>query len=386
VLLEAVELNAETSVSACQVARSLDRTDARSAVNIGADARTIRRGQSAVSRRGSWARRRLACAESLVPPGSPIGTTAGAGHTESMSRFSGFSLRGIAFLVAGVLGASAGGAKAAPPVTAPGFEHANLYGVDLADARPHRLTNAADEVLYLSPDFSPNGRTLVFERSSTDDGIQQLYVMAADGGPMRKLKTAVTHTLVPQWSPDGRRLLFIGGRGSVYVMNHDGTHLRRLIGPARAHDKAVWSPNGRQIAYTTQQANGRWDIWVMDADGKYPHALTRTSGAEEYPSWSPDGRSIAFAKQVSGRWALYVMANDGSHVRPLIKSKFSDEMPAWSPNGRQIAFTRLKGHTSSVYVMNRDGTHLRLISGKLRFSYAASWSPDGRRLVFSNSR
>jgi tricorn protease len=54
-----------------------------------------------------------------------------------------------------------------------------------------------------------------------------------------------------------------------------------------------WSPNGKKIVYmrnSPRTGGNNWDIFVMNANGSGKKNLTRTSTVSEaYPAFSPDG-------------------------------------------------------------------------------------------------
>jgi Tol biopolymer transport system component len=54
--------------------------------------------------------------------------------------------------------------------------------------------------------------------------------MNADGTHLRKLTGNTEGAYSPDFSPDGKRIVFIGWEGGnkLYVMNADGTNVRRL--------------------------------------------------------------------------------------------------------------------------------------------------------------
>jgi TolB protein len=225
-----------------------------------------------------------------------------------------------------------------------------------------------------------------------------IYVMNADGSRKRNLTRDRASDDLPTWSPDGRRIAFLhgrgGGRGQLYVVNADGSGLRnlgRIAGPALYSSQLVWSPDGRTIYF------GRY---LVSTDG---------SGARKLPYipliavWSPDGRQIAFVNNVStglpGPGAagskddseIYVMNADGSGTRRLTHNVGYDGEPAWSPDGREIAFQSKRRFGSNagkgeIYVMNADGSGKRNLTRNRAQDGSPSWSPDGRRIAFVSNR
>jgi TolB protein len=80
------------------------------------------------------------------------------------------------------------------------------------------------------PDWSPAGRRIVFQRDF------EIYAMNADGSGLRKLTGG--HSGQPSWSPDGTKIVFqreAPGKGlnELYVMDADGSNVTPLdVGPA----------------------------------------------------------------------------------------------------------------------------------------------------------
>ena len=87
----------------------------------------------------------------------------------------------------------------------------------------------------------------------------------------------------PDWSPEGRRLLFQSE--DVVVSNVDGSGARRLR--ERCGEGAVctggsvprWSPDGRGVVFTDTEAGPSW-ITVMRADGSGARRLAKGFSAD----------------------------------------------------------------------------------------------------------
>lgn len=204
----------------------------------------------------------------------------------------------------------------------------------------------------------------------------------------------------PRWSPDGTRIAFMSTRSGVeqlYVMNADGTGVVQVTHSPGFKGGEDWSPDGTRIAFASSEAgitgplgivHAPGDIYVARSDGSGARRLTSGGGFNVDPEWSKDGTRIAFFSDRGGPGEIWVMAADGSDVRRLTEGPSLNASPSWSPDNARIAFHSERdfpgGYESAIYVMNADGTdQRRLIDGK---GLSPAWSPDGRWIAYVSDR
>jgi TolB protein len=197
---------------------------------------------------------------------------------------------------------------------------------DGSDVR--RLTN--NPAWDGAPAWSPNGRTIVWQ-SCRQGGKCSIRVMNADGSGKRDLTDNDHWNGNPIWSPDGRRIVFFSDRErdqglpvlerglDLYVMNADGSDVRRLT-TSGINVAPDWSPNGRQIVFRGGDGN---EIHIMNADGTDQRLLRDMTG---HPIWSPNGQEIAVG--------TLVMDADGSNARQL-------DIPSGGPRVRVADWSHL---------------------------------------------
>jgi Tol biopolymer transport system component len=148
----------------------------------------------------------------------------------------------------------------------------------------------------------PNGE-IVF--SLNESGINQLYKADADGSNQRKLTSSMMEEFAPSWSPDGKRIVFVGitnGNSDIWMVDADGSNLTRLTNWSSVEARPSWSPDGKRIVFLRDL-----DMWIMDKEGLNPKKLTINNKIEkiiDQPSWSKDGNKISYYSQPATTYLL----------------------------------------------------------------------------------
>ena len=244
--------------------------------------------------------------------------------------------------VLAVVASAAGAGRDAPGGGRIAFALKDATGVSsIYSARPDgnglvRLTTGPSGTLDLCADYSRDGRQLAF--CSNRSGSFQIWTMQADGTGMRQVTTAAgANFTFPDFSPNGRLLVFAGtatasaSNDDVYVIGADGSGVTQLTSGAGNNDYPAYSPDGRRIAFVSDRT-GVEQVWVMNADGTGNRQLTSGPGNDFGAAWSPDGRQIAFVRDVGrGDRSVWVMDADGSNAHRLLPIPLTEYVPAWGP-------------------------------------------------------
>jgi Tol biopolymer transport system component len=173
------------------------------------------------------------------------------------------------------------------PTTAPGVpEAAGTYLIQSDGTALRWLTNGA------APEWSPDGRHILFERD--DD----LWLTDADGGHPERLMAGAGSG---RWSPSGDQIAFVSGHPeelSVHVMRlADKLHRELCDG----YDPA-WTPDGQKMVCAYGEASRGFGLRVVDVgNGRYRNVLGPYGGEDGAlgiyePLPSRDGRHVYFRR------------------------------------------------------------------------------------------
>jgi len=211
----------------------------------------------------------------------------------------------------------------------------DIYMADLEQSKEIKFFAA--EGLNASPRWSPDGRSIAFAKENS--GETDLYLLGVADKQLRQITSSRGNEISPTWSPDGHYLAFVSDRGGapqIYLLDlsrgSEGPNnpAVRLTEGARSENPA-WSPDGRFIAYSGM-TGGQYDLFLIDMGGnRGARRLTATPANEEKPSWSADSRFLAYASNAAGTYDIYVTSIYGGTPRKLTSNAAKNIMPAWSP-------------------------------------------------------
>ena len=220
----------------------------------------------------------------------------------------------------------------------------------LANSDSHAPCCGSDD----HPSWSPDGKRIVFQRywvAALSDQIADYYdVMDLFTVDVRTRRvTRLTNTpyfreFNPAWSPDGRRIAFVGDEGAddgLWTLDLSTSKLTRLTHPSYSnpkigapHDEPDWSPDGTRIAYTLSRSSRGGAVAVMRSNGTGSRQIIQAPGHLGSPSWSPDGSHIAYHVSGSGEGAsqqpgwLMIARSDGTRSFRLVPDGGE---PDWKP-------------------------------------------------------
>lgn len=215
-----------------------------------------------------------------------------------------------------------------------------IFQVDLTTGSRTQLPEVRGSGDYITPAYSPDGRTLAFSVLGrggqsgifTYDIARDCCLTYLSGGPW--------YDLSPTFSPDGRWLAFNTLRfgdavPQVMIMPAQGGEAETLspyqYGSGGYYTSPDWSPFGDRVAFHGRIERGRYHILVANVEegGRVLRQLT-SEGNNEDPSWAPDGRHLVFVGERSWGYGLFVVDAATGRVRALVSGRRVG-LPDWSP-------------------------------------------------------
>jgi TolB protein len=266
-----------------------------------------------------------------------------------------------------------------------------------------RQIHAAEEP-FEAPNWTPDGKALIYNTSGGGPGRGRLvrFDLATNKGTLIDTGFATANNNDHVLSFDGTMLGISDnskGEGStVHTLPVTGGTPKRItkLTPSYLHG---WSPDGKFLVYTGGR-NDEYDICRIASDGSGEEVnLTKSKGLDDGPEYSPDGRFIYFNSVRSGTMQIWRMKPDGSEPEQVTNDELNNWFPHVSPDGKWIAYITFPKEVppadhpyyKRVYIrlMPASGGPSRVIAyvyGGQGTINVPSWAPDSRRLAFvSNS-
>ena len=169
-----------------------------------------------------------------------------------------------------------------------------------AGGTARRLTSGSSDSFEMYPAWSRDGRTIAFV-DWTDQGLGRIRTVGANGGAARDVTAQPGHYAHLAFSPDGRTLVFERGEGGYLTSDRwsgdPGIYKVALTGgtPVRvAKDAALpqFGPSNDRVFMVTS-AQGKRQLVSTDLSGQDKRVHATGELVNEYDV-SPDGRFLAF--------------------------------------------------------------------------------------------
>ena len=217
--------------------------------------------------------------------------------------------------------------------------------------------------LSTRPAVSPDGKLLAFAAKSR--GSDHLYIW--DIATRRQVRDLAFAGIVgissPTFAPDGMRLAFAGsdrsGLTDIYIADlKDGVAqgIRRDIYHDRQPD---WSPDGKHIVFSSDRwqggRKGFYNLFLYDIESDAILALSRGGHNDAGPRYGPDGAHIVFSSDRDTMYNIYAVrleeGRDGRRAgtRRLTRVLTGAFDPVVTADGKRLLFSGFQGGGFQIY-------------------------------------
>ena len=221
-----------------------------------------------------------------------------------------------------------------------------------SDAAPRRLTSSDDASLELWPAWSRDGNHLAFVRWS-DDALGRIVTTDARGRGERTVTATRGHYAVPQFSPDGRTIVF-EKRGGGYLTSPD---------------------------FSENQG-----VYAVPTSGGTPRLIARDTAT---PQFGADGDRLFMIAREGGKLQLLSSDLAGEARRVHVEGELANDFRV-SPRGDYVAFRQnyevfamplLPG--GQAVTVSEDATSLPVTRASKGGADYIGWAQDGATLHWS---
>jgi dipeptidyl aminopeptidase/acylaminoacyl peptidase len=259
------------------------------------------------------------------------------------------------------------------------------------------------------PAISPDSKTLAFIKGG------QAYTAPLDTAAVAKLAfTSRGSTSSLKWSPDGKRLLFVSGRGDHAIIGFytPGLSTIKWIAPSFGRDESPqWSGDGSRVVFVRRWGRGGepdsmlvnkplpWSIYMADTmSGRATRLWTSPNTLRgSFPSsdgganlhWA-DGNTIVFLSYEDGWPHLYSLdatAPDKSFLL-LTPGNFMCEHISLTADKRHVLFSANTGDDAQdierrhIGMVSVNAPDMRVMTPGKGLEWMAVGTGDGKALAF----
>ena len=196
---------------------------------------------------------------------------------------------------------------------------ADAHGAVRTVAQPASII--ASTRVDISPQFSPDGRRIVF--ASDRDGYLEIWVGASDGsGPSQLTMLRCRSSGSPRWSPDGKQIVFdslASGNSDIWMVGSEGGPPKQLTTEPSKDARPSFSRDGRWI-YFRSDRSGSQQIWKIPSSAPFHPAMQLTQNGGFDVDEAPDGKLLYYTRSQGGLWSMPVEGGEGMLVLEQVRA------------------------------------------------------------------
>jgi Tol biopolymer transport system component len=210
------------------------------------------------------------------------------------------------------------------------------------DRSGKQLGEATPPGSYSSPSFSMDDKRVAVRRADPQSNNSDIWLIDLERGVPVRFTTDLGSDNFPTWSPDNSRIAFIStrsGQTSIYQKSSTGAGAEEaLITSSELKYNPQWSPDGRFILYAQINATTNVDLFLLPLSGeRKAQPFLQTSFIEAQGRFSPDGRWVTYISNETSQFEVYVQSFPATNGKVRI-STGGGSQPQWRGDGRELYY------------------------------------------------
>lgn len=231
--------------------------------------------------------------------------------------------------------------------------------------------------------FAYAGKIAYCSNNGTN-GFLQVFVMDEDGSGKTQLTRMDENCMRPEWSPDGKQIVFYTDRGRVYL-------IRDIAKAANTDPYYLWNgyypsflPGGEEVIFNNE-VDEVLSILVIDTlAGSEPQQVSE-AGYSNMQDLTPEGDKLVYSTFVNGTKAVVMIDMedpDNSSVEIISSNKEANLEPDISADGKMVTYASFDDNLKGTIRIYKNGSEAALTKG-MPSTNVPRFSPDGKLIAFA---
>ncbi len=231
----------------------------------------------------------------------------------------------------------------------------DIFIRELKTERERQLTNDRKPINDIS--WAPNGQIFF---TSNRNGNTNVWTVPASGGDPVQITKGSGPDLNVRVAADGKRLLCLEQQqvSNIWRTNLDGSNTRQLTFETQSLLMPQLSPDKRKISFMIRSGDplgGSLHVYTMDSNGTNRTQLILGDAFDYTASWSPDGRYLAYGsfgkdERVDSSRVYVVEAANPASPRLIGKGWWA----FWLDADRLVVIPWMGGNHSTLYSLGKS--------------------------------
>jgi len=202
--------------------------------------------------------------------------------------------------------------------------------------------------------LSPDGTRVAYSAKPDPDSSYEIYIQDLAGGAPLRLTFGKYSDTFPEWSPNGRTIIFESG-SSIALKPADGTgEMRTLCKGSRP----IVTPDGRNVVYADDEMGAKLsDVMIRPMDDSGEPAALLDGPAEEEGRLSPKGDYLAYQSNETGRDEIYLTRYPGGEGKWQVSTSGGEDI-RWVADGDELIYRDTNDVMMAVEIRRKPDLHL----------------------------